>query len=103
MIERKPILRHFSRNQKRMSEVTERSWELSNYEANRKAQGVIKTSTNIAVSSKVSIPLDWTGHTPSKGVTLLIFSVFVSGAEMSNLFGSPDGHHDYRGMSAPVL
>ena len=37
-----------------MSEVTERSWELSPYEANREAQGVIKTSTNIAVSSKVS-------------------------------------------------
>ena len=41
-----------------MSEVTEKSWELSNYEVNRKAQGVIKTSTNIAVSSKVSIALD---------------------------------------------
>ena len=97
MIERKPISRHFSRNQKRMSEVTERSWELSNYEVNRKAQGVIKTSTNIAVSSKVST------DTKIGSVTLLIFPVFVSGAEMSNLFGSPDGHHDYRGMSAPVL
>ena len=38
-----------------MSEVTERSWDLSPYEVNREAQNVIKTSTNIAVSSKVSI------------------------------------------------
>ena len=38
----------------RMSEVTERSWDLSPYEVNREAQSVIKTSTNIAVSSKVS-------------------------------------------------
>ena len=38
-----------------MSEVTERSWELSPYEASREAQGVIKRSTNIAVSSKVAL------------------------------------------------
>ena len=38
-----------------MSEITERSWDLSNYEVNREAQGVIKTSTNIAVSSKVRL------------------------------------------------
>ena len=36
-----------------MSEISERSWELSPYEVNRVAQGVKKTSRNIAVSSKV--------------------------------------------------
>ena len=93
----KVFLDKSNQNQNRMSEVTERSWELSNYEVNRKAQGVIKTSTNIAVSSKVST------DTKIGSVTLLIFPVFVSGAEMSNLFGSPDGHHDDCGMSAQIL
>ena len=44
-------------NKIRMSEVTERSWDLSPYEVTREAQSVIKTNTNIAVSSKVSIVL----------------------------------------------
>jgi len=39
-----------------MSEVAERSWDLSPYEVNREAQSVIKTSTNIAVSSKSLYP-----------------------------------------------
>ena len=81
-----------------MSEITERSWDLSNYEVNREAQGVIKTSTNIAVSSKVSIV---TGQV--RGVTLLIFPVSVPGAEVSNMPGPPDGDHDDRGLSAQVL
>ena len=84
-----------------MSEVTERSWDLSNYEVNREAQGVIQTSTNIAVSSKVSIVLVVTGQ--AMGVTLLIFPVFVPRAEVSNMPGPPHGHHDDRGMSAQVL
>lgn len=39
-----------------MSEFPDKSWELSPYEVNRKAQGVIKTSRNIAVSSKSLYP-----------------------------------------------
>ena len=37
------------------------------------------------------------------GVTLLIFSVFVPRAEMSDLFGLADGDHDDRGVPAQVL
>ena len=40
-----------------MSEIPERSWDLSPYEVNRTAQGVDKTSRNVAVSSKVCSPL----------------------------------------------
>ena len=82
-----------------MSEVTERSWELSPYEASREAQGVIKTSTNIAVSSKVS------NHCVlvRMGCDGVYIPVFVPRAEVSDMFGSAHGDHDYRGVSAQVL